>query len=379
MSRFSRRQAFTLVELLVVIAIIAILIALLLPAVQAAREAARRNQCTSQVKQICLALLNHESALKRFPVATDARDPGNANVPFVSVANQLYGGASGATSTGFSWVCKILPYIEEAALYDQLSAATGKFSSNPITNAALNKPVRINNDQVFHATVQIKPFQCPSYAGKEDGKQVAGFAPKAANYVAMVGTHMIAQGQAVENGALASASALNSQFGRRIAELADGTSKTIVIAESKEQNFTGWYDGSVTWAVAVVPRPNANTPAASSNTPRFFAGATDPKITALDGDNFPPLAANVDSALTLGPRRYDDNPPATGPFAYFTGSEWGNGKREYGPSSQHSGGIVICGFGDGHVSGVNTAIDGKTVYRLVTCNGNEPVDMRDIN
>ena len=40
-----RPPAFTLVELLVVIAIIAILVALLLPAIQAAREAARRVQC----------------------------------------------------------------------------------------------------------------------------------------------------------------------------------------------------------------------------------------------------------------------------------------------------------------------------------------------
>jgi prepilin-type N-terminal cleavage/methylation domain-containing protein len=61
------KYGFTLVELLVVIAIIAILAALLLPAVQAAREAARRIQCTNHVKQITLALLNHESTYLSFP------------------------------------------------------------------------------------------------------------------------------------------------------------------------------------------------------------------------------------------------------------------------------------------------------------------------
>ncbi len=63
----SFRRGFTLVELLVVIAIIGILVGLLLPAVQAAREAARRMQCSNNLKQLGLGMMNYESAFKRFP------------------------------------------------------------------------------------------------------------------------------------------------------------------------------------------------------------------------------------------------------------------------------------------------------------------------
>ena len=70
-----KSYGFTLVELLVVIAIIGILVGLLLPAVQAAREAARRMSCSSNVRQIGLAFMNHESSYKYLPQGPYDGDP----------------------------------------------------------------------------------------------------------------------------------------------------------------------------------------------------------------------------------------------------------------------------------------------------------------
>ncbi|MFO1005749.1 MAG: DUF1559 domain-containing protein [Planctomycetaceae bacterium] len=113
-----RQRAFTLIELLVVIAIIAVLIALLLPAVQQAREAARRSQCKNNLKQIGLAFHNYESSFSIFPGALYCA--AGPNVFDIGEGPQSPTDA-GADSNIHTWGEMILPFIDQAPVYNQIN------------------------------------------------------------------------------------------------------------------------------------------------------------------------------------------------------------------------------------------------------------------
>jgi prepilin-type N-terminal cleavage/methylation domain-containing protein len=121
-----RRGAFTLVELLVVIAIIGVLVGLLLPAVQAAREAARRSTCGNNARQLALAAANFTEAQGYFPYE---------------------GGLSGLSN--FSWLCYVLPFMDQQDLYDQFGAG-------------YPTPRQAYNNKLSLGRFRIPTLQCPS-------------------------------------------------------------------------------------------------------------------------------------------------------------------------------------------------------------------------
>lgn len=128
-----RGTAFTLVELLVVITIIGILIALLLPAVQAAREAARRMQCSNNLKQLALAVLNYEGVHGRFPAGLTTESTTSIHGPYNT------------------WTIRAMPYLELNGVYDQWSLSEGY--SGPAAPGSVNAQI---------IKMQFAAFNCPS-------------------------------------------------------------------------------------------------------------------------------------------------------------------------------------------------------------------------
>jgi prepilin-type N-terminal cleavage/methylation domain-containing protein/prepilin-type processing-associated H-X9-DG protein len=134
----SRPRGFTLVELLVVITIISILIGLLLPAVQSAREAARKIQCSNNIKQLGLALLNYHTSFGIFPPSSVWKVNNKLDLTNISGSNNK--------SLNENWAIIILPQLEQQNLRSSFDL------TQPIPSAA-NAAAR---------AVQLTMMLCPS-------------------------------------------------------------------------------------------------------------------------------------------------------------------------------------------------------------------------
>jgi prepilin-type N-terminal cleavage/methylation domain-containing protein len=358
----SKRRGFTLVELLVVIAIIATLIGLLLPAVQSAREAANRAACSNKMKQIGLALHQYASARRdKFPAAND-RWYALGTTP----ATKMPAGSP----SGYSWIFHTLPYQEETAFYDRIKSVTsgtgGQFSTLPMTVSG------------SFANVQMASLICPSWGG--DAILTSNNSFGATCYKAMSGRGSSSGLAVASSGVLAkgtwssddgylplvpttsppqSASVANVRnyvlAGRGLVS-GDGTSKTIMVAESKEGNprpSTGtptynsaWFLGTQTWLVA--GRPQDGCLAYTNNT-----------------------YANTASGLNYGPTTSAPTVLYTASQQLLVSTAGATAEMTWGPSSDHAGNLVMHAMGDGSVRSIGADVSPDIYMGLSTVSGGE--------
>jgi prepilin-type N-terminal cleavage/methylation domain-containing protein len=396
-----KRRGFTLVELLVVIAIIGILVALLLPAIQAAREAARRNQCLNNFKQLLTATQNMHDTRKQLPLASTA--------PMIDPSMNTYGKLgvisgtkhAGQQGDGYSWIVQLLPFMEEGTIWDKLNqSVTGKRLGR-LRDGAFEKgdkgPTQ-NPGTAYNATsnpylysTKISGLVCPSFPGEED-VSATGFNPSnfeaaakvaSGNYMALVSTHYrVNATDGVESGLPVTGSPTGTKGGGGslkdcktgaycgngglvfpgitggnvqsrglgLQSLSDGTSKTAIITESREEVKTSWYSGLASYVVGAWPQGEApGGIQATTGAPVYWACPTGCEI-----------------ALNKGDTKSDDKKYYQKVDPHQGNPAW----RVWGPSSRHPS-VVIHGYADVHATPVEEGVDPNVYLHMITRAGRE--------
>ncbi len=323
-----KRTGFTLVELLVVIAIIGVMVGLLLPAVQAAREAARRMSCSNNFKQIGLGLHNYHAAYKMLP----KQSGGTFRTTNRNNMNRL------------SFLVGLLPFVEQQALWEQISNRLGTYHP-------MGPEVWLLNYAPWRTTVST--YRCPS-----DPMQGAAGETGLNNYAACVGDayQTTNTGGVDDFGVVTDVTAKTTRmrgvFETRsftgFRDILDGTSNTIMCAEMLVDGNTG--------EINTQPKFHQNA--------GFF---DNPQLCYIN--NYDPLnprffknLANLGSAGQSRGRRWSDGLPMytsvnTVRPPNMESCLWSSeNDGTYTASSRHHGGVHVL-FADGAVKFVTDSIE----------------------
>ncbi|HYW81255.1 MAG TPA: DUF1559 domain-containing protein [Thermoguttaceae bacterium] len=205
--RYGRREAFTLIELLVVMVIVGILIGMLVPAVQAARESARRTSCSNQLRQITLAVANHEAQNRHYPPSWKSTVPdasGNVN--------------------GWSTLALLLPNLEQSPLVSNVDFELGYEAATDIQTA--------DGTVNLLGSMRIPTYLCPSE--RRDEVRLSGGVPThyPLNYAMNLGVWFVWDPATRRGGE----GAFYPESNLRAAEFRDGLSYTLCAAEVKAWN-----------------------------------------------------------------------------------------------------------------------------------------------
>jgi prepilin-type N-terminal cleavage/methylation domain-containing protein/prepilin-type processing-associated H-X9-DG protein len=410
--RRRRSQGFTLIELLVVIAIIGILMGLILPAIVSARRTARRMQCSSNMRQVGVGLLQFLNTKNNFPHAGTYGENPVALAPADATKSAIYdcfngngmgasyaaGGSFNNTDIGplYSWVVDILPYLDQAELYNGynrnkvytdagLTSASATYSNLIISNTAIPVLTCPEDDTLVQSkgnlsyvvnggfaswpgfspggtTTASSPVVPPvEWAGNKLGGSYTGVA--GLNFSSSVMKKM---------GVFFLGTALGTapwDIKTNASGIADGSSTTVMVSEniwagySPQNTNTGTHVPFVSWAT---PHPNFTMFFGSHNicggsnhgTPGNGDCLNDNGLlsTSITGDGPSWMEANLKNAYNFEYINYGLNLTDEGSSPY--------------PNSRHSGNfnVVMC---DGSTRTIADSIQGNVWAKLITPAGSQ--------
>jgi prepilin-type N-terminal cleavage/methylation domain-containing protein len=204
--------AFSLIELIVVIAIIGVLIALLMPAVQKVRESANMTTCQNNLKQIGLAMHNYHDTQGSFPVGyydpTLWPDPDNG--------------------PGWGWGAYLLPWLEQEGVYKQL-----QFDLD--VGGTANATVRQTYLPIFICPSDQAP---PTFTINDGGTN--NWTLATGNYVACNGNDGVDDFTTPPH----TGAFLRATVGFKAVDIRDGLSNTFFVGERTQRlSYSSWVGG----------------------------------------------------------------------------------------------------------------------------------------
>jgi prepilin-type N-terminal cleavage/methylation domain len=339
-----RVPGFTLIELLVVVAIVSVLIALLLPAVQQCREAARRVQCRNRLKQIGLALHQYAEAHRLFPrICYQGRGTSSAPTGF----------------SGFSAHSMLLPFLDQATLFQQIDFTTHTFHAN--NSGPRRTPLSV--------------FQCPSDTYDRTKKWAVN------NYVVSGGPSLIMiapdPNQLTVGGTPGTPIGVNDQIGmfnmRRsigFRDLTDGVSNTLALSEAivGDGNVTTFSYGDLVRGTPIPEGfPNTFASAAQLNEygDKCRANSSshygDPHSEWINGMPAQTAFNTLNTPNSINPDCHE-----------MAGSGWFDSRGVWTARSRHSGGVHIL-LADGAARFVSNGINLETWQRLGAVADGHPI------
>ena len=338
---------FTLVELLVVIAIIGVLVALLLPAIQAARESARRSQCTNNLKQIGLGILNYESALGKLPAGTEV-DPEKD--------------CTSVGCRGIGMYVLIFPYLEQNAVDSSVSTLLDQRPNGQgwawmvISGSEQLREMRIPlyicpSSSMWH---EVLPRR--DYSGVTGGARTRPSVPPPDRQPAAYTN----RGDVFTDGVFIIGRPL--PLGRVV----DGTSQTLAVGESLSPTFDG---GPVDW-------------------PGYLRGEDDGCVDASYGPGNE--SCGGPGCWWHGGGGMPDDPATHGYGRVLRSVDKGLNTQWVNPqlaaiegnqacfSSDHPAGIVQFAYVDGHVQPISDSIDQDVLEAMATFERGEIVNSTEL-
>ncbi len=371
------------------------------------------------MKQLGLALQNHHDVHKRFPATSNQGNPdgvasvwwpapGSAadtgEIPSAGYNSEAALGTTSATA-GYSWIVMILPYLDEQKLFDTIAEASGDFAADAFTpynvegvkdGQKTGQTFSVSSAQgsaaagKHFAAVELDAVNCPSYwgsrqvtpsdySGKPGGDPPPAYGyPKGSarlgasgeraaisNYLAMSATHFtcmqyakqsnLAATTTIPDGAQPPNGMLVPGTGLSLKDCFDGASRTVMLCETIEPAMNSWYDGTTAWTTALNPNTVVQFPPnkmVNANNPLGFWSAPPGSQTAINIGPMPNKSVAYCPALA----GYAATPRVV----------------SWGPSSNHTGNVVLHTAVDGSVHFVVLDIDPNVYMHFVTRAGREP-------